>query len=219
MKHLFLVTTAVGCFIAGHVAAATTIDFEDLAIGATLSSQYAGLGVTFTPNAFSGAGSSSSGEAWASNSDLTIVSATGSDVGGLGTPTLVSGHILHSFNAWLGEDGDPSLLATFSTPISLFGATFAGVSTAADVTLYAFNGPTLLSTVNGTIGTGQFNLSISAASITKVAIRYGSFNDWVGVDNVSFTPTAVPESSPVAGYALGFAVFCVAGRRSLRRTS
>jgi hypothetical protein len=31
---------------------------------------------------------------------MTITSASGNDIGGLGSPSLVSGNILHSYNDW-----------------------------------------------------------------------------------------------------------------------
>jgi PEP-CTERM motif len=202
-------------------AIATTINFEDLVVGATLSNQYAGIGAIFSANAFSGPGTSTSGEAWATNTDMTIVSSTGTDVGGLGTPSLVSGNILRSFAGWLGEDGDPSFAINFAGGISNFSATFAGVSTGADVSIYAYNGATLLGTVNGA-GTGQFVLSFAAANITKVAVRPGSFNDWVGVDNITYTPNAVggavPEPESWALMLVGFGAMGVAVRRARRVT-
>jgi hypothetical protein len=195
--------------LAASPAWAVTITFEDLAVGAVLSNQYAAQGVTFSPNAFTGPGTSTSGEAWATNSDMTIVSSTG-DVGGLGTPSLVSGNVLRSFTNWLGENGDASFLMSFSTPINSISVTFAGVSAAADVTMWAYNCATQIGTVSGTT-TGQFVLSFAAAAITSVAVRPGSYNDWVGVDNVVFAP--VPETSTYAMMALGLAVLGVAARR------
>jgi hypothetical protein len=54
-------------------ASAQTINFDELAVGETLAAQYAGMGVVFSANAFSGTGSSSSGVDWATNTDMTIV--------------------------------------------------------------------------------------------------------------------------------------------------
>lgn len=173
------------------VAAAVTINFDSLAVGTVLSNQFAAQGATFSPNAFAGPGSSSSGSNWATNTDMTVVSSSGTDVGGLGTPSLVGGNILRSFAGWLNEDGDPSFLVTFSTPVSSFSATFAGVSTGSDVTVWAYSGATLLGAVSGATA-GQFVLPFASATpITSVAVRPGSFNDWVGVDNITFTPAAV----------------------------
>jgi PEP-CTERM motif len=221
MKQIFRMT-AVACaaLLSTVQANAATITFEDLAVGAILSNQYAGLGAIFSANAFSGPGTSSSGEAWATNTGMRIVSSTGTDVGGLGTPALVSGNILRSFDDWLAEDGDPSFAINFTTSINSFSATFAGVSTGADVSIYAYNGATLLGSVNGT-GTGQFVLSFAAANITKIAVRPGSFNDWVGVDNINFTPNvagAVPEPESWVLMLAGFGAMGIAMRRARRVT-
>lgn len=207
-----LALLAAGFALAATQVGATTLSFEDLAVGTVLSNQYAGLGATFSPNAFTGPGSSTSGSAWATNSDMTIVSSTGTDVGGLGTPAgLVSGNILRSFGGWLNENGDPSFSITFSGPATDFSASFAGVSTGADVSLFAYNGATLVGTVSGT-GTGQFTLSY-AGPVTSVAIRPGSFNDWVGVDNITYTLTAVPEVGTYLMMGMGLALLAVRRRK------
>jgi hypothetical protein len=194
-------------------AGATDINFDNLAVGTTLANQYAGLGVTFAPNAFSGAGTSTSGQAWATNTDMTIVASTGSDVDPLGTPSLVGGNLLRSVNGWFNEDGDASFAALFSAPVSTFSATFAGVAQPADVKLFAYNGTTLLGTSVST-ATGQFTLSFSAPSITRVVMTPGSFNDWVGVDNIHFIAAAVPEPGT---YALMLAGLTAVGGLARRR--
>jgi hypothetical protein len=201
---------AVGLMLATQ-AQAVTINFDGLAVGTVLSNQYAG--VTFSPNAFSGPGSSTSGNPWATNTNMTIVDSTGSDVGGLGTPLLVSGNLLRSFAGWLTENGDPSFKISFAAPINTFSATFAGVAAAGDVTMWLYNGATQIGVVSGpALATGQFVLSFASASITSVAIRPGSFNDWVGVDNINYTPAAVvPEISTYAMMLLGMGL--VAWRR------
>ena len=205
-----LATLAMGLSLAAAQAGAVTISFDDLAAGTILSNQYAAQGAIFSANAFSGAGSSSSSQPWATNTDMAIVSSTGADVGGLGLPSLVSGNILHSFNGWLGENGDPSFRIAFSTPVTLVSATFAGVSTPADVRLFAYDGTTLLATVTGTTA-GQFVLSFIGSTITSVVITPGSYDDWVGVDNIVFQP--VPEVSTYAMMGLGLAL--LAFRRRL----
>lgn len=210
MSKNLLAGVALG-LAAASPAWAVTITFEDLVAGSTLSNQYAAQGVTFSANAFSGPGTSTSGEPWATNTDMTVVSSTGADVGGLGTPALVSGNILRSFNGWLSEDGDASFLMTFSTPVASVSMDFAGVSSGPDVTLWAYNGATLVGTTSGSVSTGQFTLGLAAAAITSVAVRPGSFNDWVGVDNIVFAP--VPETSTYAMMALGLALLGVAARR------
>jgi hypothetical protein len=174
-----------------------------------LSTQYSALGATFSANAYTGTGGPTSD--WASNTDMTIVSSTGSDVGGLGTPTLVSGNLLRSFAGWLNEDGDPSFRISFSSAATGFSASFAGVSTAADVRVFAYNGATLVGTVAGS-STGQFTLSY-AGPVTSVVITPGSFNDWVGVDNITYNLAAVPEVSTYAMMGLGVAVLALQRRR------
>ncbi len=208
---LALTTWACGLTLLCGTAGATTINFDDLAEGTLLSTQYSALGVTFAANAFSGPGNSSSGSDWASNTDMTI---TATDIGGLGAPSLVSGKLLHSFGGWLAEDGDASFWINFSAPVNTISLDFAGISTAADVRLFVYNGATLLSTVAAT-GTGQKTLSFAAASITKVAVAPGSFNDWVGVDNLNFTPSAVPEPASYALLALGLGAFSLLKRRGV----
>jgi hypothetical protein len=202
-------TLASGLLLAAGQASATTLTFEDLAVGTVLSTQYSALGATFSANAYTGTGGPTG--AWASNTDMTIVSSTGSDVGGLGTPTLVSGNLLRSFAGWLNEDGDPSFKISFSSAATGFSASFAGVSTAADVRVFAYNGATLVGTVAGS-STGQFTLSY-AGPVTSVVITPGSFNDWVGVDNITYNLAAVPEVSTYAMMGLGVAVLALQRRR------
>ncbi len=202
-------------------AGAGTIDFENLPAGATLSNQYAALGVTFTPNAFSGPGSSTSGEFWASNTDMTIVSVDGPDVDSPLTPSLASGNILRSLSGWLLEDGDASFRVSFAAPVNFFSAVFVSVGPSealvGDVTMWAYDGAALVGTVSAD-RSGQLLLSLQAPAITSVVIRPGSYNDWVGVDDITFTPVAAAVPEPGAGWllALGLPVM-LAGRRLRRR--
>ena len=201
LQHPLSAVAAALSLVSVH-ASAVTIDFENLAVGSVLSNQYSGIGAVFAGNAFSGAGSSTSGAAWASNTDMTVVSSAGSDVGILGAPSLVSGNVLGSFNGWLGEDGDPSFSILFSTPVTSVSADFAGVSTPADVRLFAYNGANLLGSVAG-MTAGQLTLSYSAGSITRVAITPGSFDDWAAVDNIVFAPVPEPASYGMMVLGLG----------------
>ena len=53
----------------------------------------------------------------------------------------------------------------------------------------------------------------SATPITSVVFTPGDFGDWVGVDNITFTPVDVPEPAGLTLLALGLA----AAARSRRR--
>lgn len=217
IKKTTFAAAAAGLLLAAGQASAVTITFDDLAEGAVLSNQYAG--VTFSANAFVDPTPSPTG-GWATNTDMTITSSVSGDVGGLGTPALVSGNVLHAFGniytsaGWLSEDGDPSFLITFASPINSISAAFAGVSTPADVHLIAYNGATQIGDVTSAVTTGQFTLSFAAASITSVAITPGSFNDWVGVDNITYTAAAVPEVSTYAMMALGMGLLAFKRRKA-----
>ena len=194
-------------------ATAATITFEDLAEGATLSNQYAGLGVLFSPNAFTGSNSNSTAEGWATNTGMTI---TDEDVGVFGTPALVGGKLLHSFDNFLQNDGDPSIRASFVVAMTSVSLSFVGIDAgrASDVTLTVYNGLAVIGSVvaGACTATCQQTLSFAAPSITSIVFTPGSFDDWVGVDNISFTP-AVPEASTWLMLGLGLGVLALKRRR------
>lgn len=216
MKFPFAVPSAAALLLAATQASAVTITFEDLAVGTTLGSQYASLGVVFSGSPLTGTSGSSSGENWATNTDMTIVSSSGNDVGGFGTPSLVSGNILRSFNGWLAEDGDADFLVSFTRAATSFSIDFAGVATPADTRIFVYNGSTLLATVAGTVTTGQFTLGYSAPSITSVVVAPGTYDDWVGVDNVTFTLAPVPEPATWATMGAGLGAVLLAMRKRRR---
>lgn len=220
-KYPALAATVTLCLFSATASAdpvRITFDADDpiggLAEGETLSNQYAALGVTFAPNPFSGPGGPVTD--WATNTDMTVVSSEGFDVGGLGGPPLVSGNILHGFFGWSAEDGDPSFAAYFSQGVSSFSADFAGVFFPDSVVLYVYNGTTLLGTANSAVDTGQYTLSFSSATpITSVVVNNGAFDDWVGVDNITFNPvaSAVPEPGTYAMFGLGLGLLGLVGRK------
>lgn len=206
MKRFVVVVTAAALLVlVAPAAASTTLTFEDSTIGSTLSGQYAGLGVVFTPNAFSGGGAP--GGSWASNTDMTIVDSTlegtiDADVGALGEPAgTVSGHVLRSFDGWLHENGDPSFSMLFSTPVSSVSVAFAGVDDPSNVRLLAYDGAVLVGTAIGSVTSGQFTLLLTAPHINRVDVAAGWSLDWVAVDNISFAP--VPEPSRAMMLLLG----------------
>ena len=53
---------------------------------------------------------------------------------------------------------------------------------------------------------GKFVLTLNGASITSVVVRAGSFDDWVGVDNITFAPSVVPEARTYARMGGGLAL-------------
>ena len=183
LKHL-LVVSLLGLFLSDR-AAALTIDFNDLTVGDTLSNQYANQGITFSANALVGPDGPTG--PWGTKTDLTVIDVAGNDAGGLGVPALMSGLIVHSFNGWLAEDGDPSLRIDFSTPVSKVSLDFAGVTDSENVRMLFYDGATLLGEQRGT-QTGQITLGASAPSITSVVIVLGSFNDWIAFDNLNYEP-------------------------------
>jgi hypothetical protein len=187
---------AAVAFTSSALAATFNITFDPgdpiggLPANTILSNQYfAATGATFSPNGFSGPGGPTG--TWATNTDMTVVSSSGSDVGGLGTPSLVSGNILRSFNGWLSENGDASFRITFASAINFFSASFAGIATPASTRIFAFNGTTQVAFIAATTTTGQQTLSLSGL-FTSIVITPGDFFDWVGVDNITFTTAGVP---------------------------
>jgi hypothetical protein len=223
MKHtsryflLLAIVLSLGAASANATIYNITFDPGDpiggLAAGTTLSTQYlAATGASFSPNAFSGAGGPTGD--WATNTGMTIADSVAGDVGGLGTPLLVSGNVLHSFSDYLAEDGDPSFLITFAVPITSFSATFAGMSDPANTQIFGYSGATLLTSTAATATTGQQTLTITTGlAFTSIVVTPGDFNDWVGVDNITFT--TVPEPSTWVMLAGGLLLVLVSVRRRL----
>lgn len=188
------------------------IDFENLSVGDTLDSQYAAWGVTFSASPYVGTASPTGG--WATNTDMTIVAVGGGDTGGLGSPSLVGGNILRSFDGWLVEDGDASFLMTFASPITSISVDFAGVfnSDSTGIDIYSTSGDYVTSVYATT--QGQLTLSYTGTNIGFVVVTPGDFEDWVGVDNISYTvAAAVPEPETYGMLALGLGVLAVVARR------
>ena len=212
MRNLLRAISAASLLIATCHAGATVITFDNLPVGTTLSNQYAG--VVFSPNAFSGAAGPTG--PWATNTDMTVVSVSGSDVGALGAPPLVGGNILRSFTGWTNENGDPSFRVSFAGAIDSFSADFAGVDTPADVRLFAYDGSSLLGSVVGS-STGQFTLSFAAPRITSLVITPGDFLDYVGVDNIRYQAAVIPVPEPGTFWLMSLGVVAFAWARRAQK--
>jgi hypothetical protein len=190
-------------------AFATLITFDELTEGAVVSNQYTDQGVTFTAGHAPVAGINAPTGSFATNSAMDVTSVTGSNVGGLGSPNLVSGNLLHSFSGWLNEDGDSSFTLTFDSAITSISVDFAGVATPGSIALHAISGGSIVSSIFGTTG-GQSTLSMVGINVTEIVVLNGDFSDWVGVDNINYT-NAVPE--PASMVILGGAALAAISRR------
>lgn len=222
-----LLMVALPTISAAQVTRTITFDAADpiggLAEGSILGSQYAALGLTFLPNAFLGTGGPNG--AWATNTDMTVVNSAGGNVGGLGTPSLVSGNVLHSFDGWLHENGDPSFQMLLTGSVDYVSMDFAGVANVFDVRMFVYDGGTLLSTLVAANASGQERLSFTALAgqnVTRIDVTPGSFNDWVGVDNITWRTavSVVPEPSTYALLATGLiGIAGIARRRRQYRSA
>lgn len=214
-RFLSTALASVACIVSAQ-ANATLITFDELGVDTILSNQYAAQGVTFSANAFNGAG-------WATNTDMTIVSAAGSNVGALGLPNLASGNLLHSFEGWLNEDGDASFAINFLSSVTSMSLDFVGVADPIRSQLFIYDGANLLGTQVGLFA-GQFTLGYSNPHITRVVVTPGHFSDWAGIDNLHFTAAdngnTVPEPATLAlaGIAL-VAALATRRRKSLGQSA
>lgn len=198
------VLAAVAGFSA--VSRGALINFDDgaVAVNSTLSDQYASSGVTFVPGLNGATGISVTGlggSGFASNTDMTIVSATGADVGG-GVTAPAGGLLLHSFNGYLAEDNDAVFSIVFASPISSITVTFAGVFDTAASRIFAVDGTGAAFASAATTAIGTSNVTLTPSSpVSMIVITDGDFEDWVGIDNINFTP--VPEPMAMGLMALG----------------
>lgn len=188
------------------------IDFDDLVDGEQLSNQYFSLGVVFSPNAYSGSGGPTGD--WATNTDLSGFDILGPGAGNIGEPSLGSGRAVRSFQGYLSEDGDPSVLLQFVNPIHFFSVDFLGIDTPSSSRILAIgqDGQSILGE-EAALGTGQQRLQLNGASIYFVVIVPGDFEDWVAFDNVTFQASSdIPEPSTLIYYPSGAIAFYVLAR-------
>jgi hypothetical protein len=210
---LFAAAMGLSLLISGS-SRATLIDFDDGSVSATdtLANQYAGLGVTFAAGTGGASGVPNTAittQGFSTNTNMTIVSSTGGDVGsGVGTP--ISGLMLHSFAGWVGEDGDSVFRINFATPISSISIDFGGVFDTGVSGIHAVDGS---NTVIGSAFATSANTSTVSltptSAVSSIVVTEGDFDDWVGVDNINFQ--FVPE--PASLSALLPAVLAIVRRR------
>ncbi|MBL8765247.1 MAG: hypothetical protein JNM07_13360 [Phycisphaerae bacterium] len=188
-------------------ANAATINFEDRALNDVVSTQYSGLGVTFSSGGLTGNFNTifSGGTTWnGTAATATNMQVHNTDVGGGSNGTKV----LHTFNGWLSETGDPVFTMNFTNNVSTISMDFVGISAAASV-IAAYNGSTLINFVKGNSSPGIQRLTlVPSSATTKIIVVPGSFGDWQGVDNIDFTLVPAPGAAALLG--LGG---LVAGRR------
>lgn len=196
-----------GAFLAISASSfATLITFDDGAVseGSLLANQYSALGITFVAGSHGHTvpNPSASTQGFATNTDMHI---TSTDIGG-GVSSPISGKMLHTFNGWLSEDGDPVFTMIFSSPISSIDLDAGGIADVASTAIYAFNAAGTQIGTTAASGTGTRHLSLaSLANATEVVMTIGDWNDWVGVDNIDFKVSTVPEPFSMVTLSLGVA--------------
>jgi hypothetical protein len=216
MRSLLLACVSVVALAPVASAQTFNIDFNSLTEGAVVSNQFAGTtGATFSPGGFSGAGGPTG--AWATNTGMGV---TANDVGGFGAGSPApTGMLLHRFNAdWLAENGDAVFTIDFSSPITSFSATFAGIATPASTRIFAFDSSsTQIGLVSASGSNGVQRLSLNGlTNATKIIVTPGDFNDWVGVDDISFT-LAAGAAAPEPGSLALLCLVALPGIALLRR--
>lgn len=206
MKFLLCASFMVGLTSASY-GLVRIINFEtdanggSLTSGAIVGTQFSSWGVVFTSGALSGIG-------WATNTTMELGNSADGTTGIGATSSM--GNVLRSYPGFLAEDGDPSFridLPTGATGISLdFIGDHDGESR-----LMAFDSAGSL--VDNQVVSDGFaqvkHLSVSASAIAYAIVLPGSYNDWVGVDNVAVT--VVPEPTSLA--ALGLGGLCLLRKR------
>jgi MYXO-CTERM domain-containing protein len=201
MNKSFLFTSVAVLGALTATANATLIDFNSLSEGTIVSNQFAGVTFAAGTGGLTIPNPAGTTQGFATNTGMGV---TSTDLGGLGTPVLVSGMVLHRFNAdWLAEDGDPVFVMTFASNVTSISIDFNGISTIASTGIFAYAGGTQVAS-SFAAATGGQTLSISGlVGVTQIAVTPGDFGDWVGVDNINYTVSTVPEPASFAVLGLG----------------
>jgi hypothetical protein len=168
-----------------------------IASGTPLSTHYSGWGVSFSTIGLRATPVPAGADTitWANNTDITM----GTSVSTGTQPGL--GNVLHQFNGWLNEDGHPVFRINFMTPIDSISVLFTGIG-AGDVRTglgvldssgasYAHLALAQDPATGGNLGTQTLSLS-GLSGATSVLVFPGTYDDWVGVDNITFQQWIVP---------------------------
>lgn len=205
------------CLAAAIVPAATanadvrTMTFDTdawgnpIAPGTTLDMHYAAWGVGANANTYTG-------DDWATNTDMTM----GTDVGINARSGF--GNCLHNLTGWTLEDADPSFELTFLYRIDAISAVFTGVGINDNIAgMIVYNDLDQViaeaRVVDPALG-GELTQTLSLTNLhaaSRVVILPGTFDDWIGIDDITFTDAALP--APSAGALAGIACALAARRR------
>ncbi len=198
-------------------ASATVITFDNIAVGSTLSTQYASQGVTFAPGGGSYTGvvnPPSTNVGFATNTDLTISNFDP----GLGEGAPLSGLVLRSDAGFLMENGDPVFTMTFSAPVASLSLDFGDVKNAfqGSPAIFALQ-PASNVAVSIALSPDTKNGTATAVGlpvgVTQIIVVPGTSKDFVALDNLNYTFAAVPEPTSVAASLLGLALLGVVLKR------
>ena len=204
-------------------ANATVISFDDgaVAAGSTLSTQYASEGVIFAPGGGSYTGvvnPPSTSVGFATNTDLTISTFESS----LGEGAPLSGLVLRSDVNFGNENGDPVFTMTFNAPVTSLSVDFGDVKNAFQGSPALFAVETSGEAVSIALAPNTKNGTSTAvglpAGVTTIVVVPGTHNDFVAVDNMTYTLVPVPEPTTVAASLAGFGLLAVV-LRSRQRTN
>lgn len=224
-KRLSLIVAAglaAACSSAAH-AGAYVMDFDvdpwgdPIPSNAVMSLQYAAWGVAVSANPMTGPSGSGAGTGnWATNTDLVVTTA---DVGV--TARTGYGNLLHSLGGWLQENGDPSFELNFLNGCDSISIVFTGIAAGNGWSgMGVYDADTgLLSNVirvQDPAQGGAFTQTLSLSNLgyaQSIVVMPGTYDDWVGVDDIAFTDGVIP--APTAGGMLALAG--IIGTRRRRR--
>ena len=174
------------------------IKFDTLSENELVSIQYA-PGVIFTPGLSGVSGISNPSGPGMSFDEDTPLHVTHTNVGGL-TGT-VDGLLLHTFDDFLGANGDPVFTIDFLYPIQLISLQFIGVNRPGSAIYAVDDSNEVIASATAPFDsdtpiTSTVTLS-STEGVKRFVVTLGSFWDWVGVDNIAYLEVqSLPHEEP-----------------------